>query len=164
MWIKKLKKYSVSFSSFLCEEYLYLTQKHILVQRWVKALMSQTIKITQSANAHYNMHVENERSLVFGENGGCLAFAHLSHFCTKAQSIQTPPFILPVLHVQAICSLMSAQQRHLFTPTLEGAFFICNGLVLPPLVSTHRDIWPFPLSAPWRASASPLTWWCLGWE
>lgn len=99
------------------------------------------------------MHVENERSLVFGK----MVAAHLSHFCTKAQTIQNPPFILPVLHVQAICSLMSAQQRHLFTPTLEGAFAIGNGLVLPPLVSTHRDIWPFPLSAPWRASASPLT-------
>ena len=63
----------------------------------------------------------------------------------------------------AWCQL-TAQQRHFFTPTLEGAFFIRNGLVLQPLVSTYRDIWPSPPSAPWRASASPLTSWCLGWE
>lgn len=58
----------------------------------------------------------------------------------------------------------NVKQQPSFAPTLGGALFLCNGLILPPLVSTYQDIWPFPLSAPWQASASPLTLCCLGWE
>lgn len=104
------------------------------------------------------MHVENESSLVFVKMVAWLLLISVTF-------VQKPNyrFMIPVLHVHAICSLQPTQKRHKretatsFTPTLGGALFLCKGLVLPPRVSTYQDIWPSPLSAPWQASASPLT-------
>ena len=126
------------------------------------SLMCQTNILTHFI---WLMHVENERSLVVGKMV-VLAFADLSHFCAEAQTTVFWSLCYMCMPSAARSQPSSdatanAKTTTSFTPTLGGALLLCNMFVLTPLVSTYQYIWPFPLSAPWRASASPLTSWGL---
>lgn len=94
----------------------------------------------------------NEFLLVFGHFGG-LTFVDV-FFLT------TPSSFLCYMWLQfagvnpAETRLQPLSPRHWGEPS-------CYASVLPAAVPTYRDIWPFPLAAPWRASVFRLTSWCL---